>query len=117
MRRTGEGERHCVECGLAVSGRADKKFCCDSCRTAYHNSRVRKMNTPKNEVDRILAGNRRLLTGLTSDGITKIALADTRMKTFDRFYYTSAQVRRWRTTVYCCYEYRYTIRHDFLQMV
>ena len=30
-------ERKCLQCGATIQGRADKKFCCDDCRTDYHN--------------------------------------------------------------------------------
>ena len=30
-------ERKCPVCGKDVLGRTDKKFCCDDCRTEYHN--------------------------------------------------------------------------------
>ena len=30
-------EKNCLECGTRIIGRADKKFCNDSCRNSYNN--------------------------------------------------------------------------------
>jgi predicted nucleic acid-binding Zn ribbon protein len=32
-----ENERSCMECGSALVGRVDKKYCDDECRVMYHN--------------------------------------------------------------------------------
>ena len=29
--------KNCLECGDAIAGREDKKFCCDGCRNSYNN--------------------------------------------------------------------------------
>ncbi|MBP5229097.1 MAG: hypothetical protein J6Z32_03005 [Bacteroidales bacterium] len=36
-------EKKCPVCGRVVLGRTDKKFCCDDCRTEYHNLSNRKL--------------------------------------------------------------------------
>jgi len=59
-----EVNKYCLLCNEKLSGRIDKKFCSDYCRTQYHNVRnklsadlIRKINT-------ILKRNRRILTEL-----------------------------------------------------
>jgi len=49
--------RKCLHCNHIIRGRADKKFCDDSCRSAYNNHKVKKPNmaqTRMNTVVRIL---------------------------------------------------------------
>ncbi|MDX1782685.1 MAG: hypothetical protein R3361_00850, partial [Aequorivita vladivostokensis] len=64
-------ERSCPECGHKIMGRADKKFCSDSCRNA-HNNQLNKDN--KNLVRNInnrLRKNYRILEKLNTDDKTK----------------------------------------------
>ena len=37
-------EKQCLECGTAIRGRADKKFCSDQCRNQYNNTLNRDAN-------------------------------------------------------------------------
>ena len=53
--------KKCLECNDFVSGRSDKKFCSDACRTAHHN-KTRFDSLPAiKEVNRILIRNRTIL--------------------------------------------------------
>ena len=42
LKCNGMVEKRCPVCGTAVVGRIDKVFCCDDCRSYYHNARYRK---------------------------------------------------------------------------
>jgi predicted nucleic acid-binding Zn ribbon protein len=54
-------ERHCPDCGILVSGRKDRKFCSDACRTNYHNLRHRDKLPLVRKVNTILLRNRNIL--------------------------------------------------------
>lgn len=103
-------ERFCRECSAPLAGRSDKHFCSDSCRTAYHNRRYRKEERDTGAVNVVLRRNRRILSAVYKSGLNHIKLTDSRMKGYDRNYFTSVRRRLLRPAVYHCYEYSYTIR-------
>ncbi|HAA00793.1 MAG TPA: hypothetical protein DCD96_04040 [Flavobacteriales bacterium] len=49
--------RFCLDCGSAVSGRADKKYCSDACRIQYHNRNHRITQNLAKNVNRIIRTN------------------------------------------------------------
>jgi len=51
----------CIECSEPLRGRADKKFCDDVCRTAYHNRLNKNSNRLVRIINRRLQQNRRIL--------------------------------------------------------
>jgi hypothetical protein len=68
--------RLCQQCGMQIRGRSDKRFCDDTCRTAYHNyhytlpSSVRVINNALQKNRRIilqLLGEQQLLKLKTSE--------------------------------------------------
>ena len=54
-------KRACMACGTYLSGRTDKKFCDDSCRTIHHNRIRQQEETSKRKTDSILRQNRKIL--------------------------------------------------------
>jgi len=54
----------CLECSGPLLGRADKKFCDDQCRTAYHNRQNRNSSRLVRNINRQLIRNRRILDEL-----------------------------------------------------
>ena len=65
-------EKFCEECGDKLIGRADKKFCSDACRNAYHNARNKDDLQLIRGVNGILRKNHRILTQLNSKDKTKV---------------------------------------------
>ena len=49
--------RNCICCGKPYEGRIDKKFCCDDCRTDYHNQIRRERDRRFRTVNHILASH------------------------------------------------------------
>lgn len=64
--------RKCLECGDSIVGRSDKKFCCDTCRNAYHNTLNRDTNNLIRNTHNRLRKNYRILQNLNSNGKTKV---------------------------------------------
>ena len=107
-------ERLCRECGTPFTGRSDKKFCSDGCRTSWHNRRYSQMLSRAAAVNRALMRNRRLLEAFYEMGIRSISVDDIRMAGFDRHYYTSVEKPPLRPAVYHCYEFSYVLRRGLL---
>lgn len=100
-------KRTCVECGSEFVGRADKKFCDDSCRNSWHNRVNRRNDKIVRRVNRILRSNHRVLHELNPDDKTKVRGNKLRKLGFDFDYFTSTYKTRAGTTYYFCYEKGY----------
>ena len=93
-----------------MTGRSDKKFCSDSCRTSYHNRRYCAMLSKAAAVNRTLMRNRKILEAVYDKGIRRISLTDNSLAGFDKRYFTSVETPLLRAAVYHCYEYSYVLR-------
>ena len=102
-------ERHCIRCGETVHGRSDKKFCSDACRTDYHNEQRRQQEKQLREVNRILAGNWKILSGLIRQGRLQLSDAELSARNFNFGIYTASQRRFPAGRVYWCYNCSYRI--------
>jgi hypothetical protein len=51
----------CPVCGSMLSGRSDKKFCDDGCRTTFNNRRWQQESEDIRKTDSILRRNRKIL--------------------------------------------------------
>lgn len=102
-------ENLCRECAAPLTGRSDKQFCSDACRTAYHNRRYRELWHDTVLINRILRENRRILASLFEEGVRDINLSDYRLKGFDSRYCTAVKRYLLGRTAYRCYEYGYSI--------
>jgi len=57
----------CLHCQETFTGRSDKKFCHDHCRSAYHYHRSNKTNTIIRKINSQLKRNRQLLHNIFSN--------------------------------------------------
>jgi dipeptidase len=100
-------QKTCIECGNALKGRADKKFCSDQCRSTYNN----KLNTDETNyvrtVNYTLRRNRRILAELNPNGKTKVSGARLKEKGFDFQYFTAVYKTKDGAEYHYCYEYGY----------
>ena len=103
-------ESFCRECGAPLSGRPDKQFCNNDCRTAWHNRNYYKRLRPMAAVNRILSRNRRLLERAHSLGLRSISLSDSRMAGYDVHFFTSLERPLIGPAVYHIYEYSFCLR-------
>lgn len=110
----------CLECGKAVKGRADKKFCDDYCRNAYNNKINSDNSAVVRQVNAILKKNRKLLEDSFKPGeelckTTKQKLID---KGFQFKYLTHTYTNKKGNVYYFSYEYGYLpLEGDWLLLV
>lgn len=109
-----EETRFCPNCSRPVSGRIDKKFCSDECRTMFNNRVYRKRYAGLKHINRILRHNRAVIESLYDEGIHKTSPARLLKLGFDFSYMTSMNECPESESGYKigCYEYTYFIASD-----
>ena len=102
-----EEKRVCPICGDAVTGRIDKKFCSDQCRTEYNNRYHKESNNYIRQVNNILRRNRKILEDLNPNGKVRVGLNKLAEKGFNFQYFTNIYKTKSGNTYYFCYEQGY----------
>ena len=97
----------CLECGAAIIGRSDKKFCNDMCRNSWHNRIYREQKNLTAGVNSLLASNRRILKNLYDTGMRKVSRRVLEEEKFDFGHFTSFSRNYLGRITYRCYEYEY----------
>lgn len=98
--------RYCISCGGSIAGRADKKFCNDICKSAYHyiqNSEGE--DSLYKHIDKQLKLNRRILKEYNKAGkatVRKTVLLD---EGFSPKYFTHYWKNSKGDVYLFCYEY------------
>ncbi len=100
-------EKHCNECKEPIKGRADKKFCDDSCRNEYNNRVNKDSKNLLRNVNNRLRKNWRILEALNPDDKRKISKSKLIEKGFDFNYFTSIYTTKAGTIYYFVYNQGY----------
>ncbi len=106
-----EQERSCQECGTAVYGREDKKFCSDQCRNTWNNRENKQSNDYIRKVVSRIKKNRKILVELNPEGKRKIKKEDLIRRGFDFEFFTSVYVTKKDKK-----EYRYCFDQGYLEL-
>ena len=97
----------CTECGRSFTGRSDKKFCTDLCRSAFHNRVKQKEREPVNHTNRILMKNRKILEAMVEKSTYETSFEKMVESGFNFSHFTSIEYNRKSGVVCYCYEYAY----------
>jgi len=100
-------KRKCLECGDAMSGRADKKFCSDNCRSAYNNRLNSDATNFIRNINNILRKNRRILASLNPGGKAKVQRDKLQDAGFKFSYFTNEYVTKSGNHYRFCYDQGY----------
>ena len=100
-------EHYCLECGAALMGRADKKFCNDQCRTNYHNKENREDTEVIRNINGFLRKNRGILKDFNPSGKAKISKSELLTAGFNFKYFTHIYKTKDNRYYYFVYEYGY----------
>ena len=100
----------CLQCGKELkSGRIDKKFCNENCRTQYHNNQKIAEHVEIKKINGIIKNNRKILKSLLgNDKFVNVAHEDLLKKGFEFDYlthYVTSQVKKNKYVF--CYNYGY----------
>lgn len=99
----------CAFCNNPITGRADKKFCDDACRSAFNNQLNHESNNMVKNIDNAIKRNRRILKELIPEpeGKIKVSLKKLTELGFNFNYITHYLTTQKGATYYFCYEYGY----------
>ena len=112
-------ERKCLECGTAIRGRIDKKFCSDYCRNAYNNKLNKDSKNLVRNINNRLRKNYRILDNFPlKDGKTRTTKTRLLDKGFDFEYITNLYTTKKGTTYYFVYDLGYLpLDNDYYMIV
>ena len=104
----------CAECGSAMQGRTDKKYCSDQCRFLHNN---RKRSSDKGEllllkINASLRRNRSILRQASPEGKTTVSREYLDLNGFDFRYHTHLYRTQKGNTYHFCYDYGYLLLPD-----
>jgi hypothetical protein len=100
-------DKKCLECGVPFTGRSDKKFCSDQCRTTWYNRENADATNYMRNVNRILRKNRKILADLNPTGKSKAGKAKMLEMGFNFHYFTNVYKTKTGNIYYFCYEQGY----------
>lgn len=103
---------HCLQCGapmIPMTGRQDRKFCCQDCKNRWHNTHRNAARSKYHQrVSRILENNNAILRHLLSLGVTSLDRPTLRDLSFN-FEYATSYCKLGRRHHYTCYEIHYDL--------
>jgi hypothetical protein len=100
-------EKSCEECGKAIFGRIDKRFCSDQCRNSFNNRLNSDITNYIRNVNNALRKNRRILAELNPEGKIRLSREKLIAKGFDFTCYTSTYTTKEGSQYFYCYEQGY----------
>lgn len=95
--------KKCLKCGDSLSGRTDKKYCCDGCRSAFNNNRKKQSEKQLRTVNSRLRRNYRILSELNPGQSVTASKNKLLAKGFDFEFFT--QIRKSPQGITCFYLY------------
>lgn len=109
-----EEKRYCPNCHGLFTGRSDKKFCSDSCRTMFNNRIYKERRSALDRIDRILKKNHAIIERLYARGEREIAFTELFGMGFNFDYITSLRENPDTGSSYIigCYDYSYVIDRE-----
>lgn len=111
-------EKTCLECGGKIRGRADKKFCSDSCRNNYNNQFNKDTKNIMRNTHNTLRKNYRILEKLNPEEKTKTTRDKLLKLGFNFDYFTSIYTTKAGTVYYFIYDQGYLpLENDYYALV
>ena len=101
-------KRTCLECGEPLKGRADQKFCNDSCRNAYNNKKASGSTNFMRKINRILKNNHSILEKLNPEEKTTTYKSSLKKRGFNFTYFTNTYTTKTGRIYYFVYDQGYS---------
>jgi predicted nucleic acid-binding Zn ribbon protein len=105
-------ERNCLECGVRIVGRRDKKFCSDGCRNTYNNRLNSDDKKLVRNINNRLRKNYRILCQLNPEQKRKVTRSTLIANGFDFNFFTSIYKTKNGAEYYFLYDQGYLELED-----
>lgn len=102
-----KSNRFCLNCGLPVFGRTDKKYCDDHCRNEFHNGQAATNARITRSAHRNLRRNYEILSGVLEAGVCEVAKDELLVYGFNSRSMTEMELREDGTMLYGVYDIHY----------
>ena len=116
-----EETRFCLQCEKPIkSGRTDKKFCNEGCKSLYHNAKITSEPPEIRRVNKLLRKNRDILKELLGKDSEYICVKETLVKKGFKFdYHTHNIISKSQGNQFTfCYDYGYReLEHNKYKIV
>lgn len=109
--------KQCLECGDAVKGRVDKKFCSDYCRNSYNNKVNKDSKNLIRNINNRLRKNHKILSELNPSGKTKVSRTKLYDRGFDFQLFTSIYTTKKGSTYFYVYDEGYLALENELYLL
>ena len=110
--------KQCLECGDAIRGRVDKKFCTDYCRNTYNNKVNKDSKNLIRNTNNRLRKNHKILLELNTSGKTKTTRTRLFDKGFDFNFFTSIYTTKTGNTYFYVYDQGYlALENDYYLLI
>jgi predicted nucleic acid-binding Zn ribbon protein len=100
-------QRKCLDCGEPLRGRADQKFCNDSCRNSYNNKKLSGSTNYMRKINRILKKNHAILEENNPTDKSTTFKSTLEKQGFDFRFYTNTYTTKTGRIYYFCYDQGY----------
>ena len=105
-------KKQCMICGEEITGRPDKRFCSDNCRSTFHNRQNSDQTNFIRNINNVLRKNRRILASMNTEGKTSLHRDRLLENGFNFRYFTNEYVTRKGTVYRFVYDQGYTERDN-----
>ena len=103
MKKATSEIRICLDCGQALQGRRDKKFCDQACRVNYHNNRLQQSHRTFRKINSILVKNRMILLNNFLEGREKLSRPELARQGYN-FEFLTSIFKQGNKEIYICYD-------------
>ena len=105
-------KKHCLECNDAFSGRSDKKFCSDDCRSRHYHKKKGDQISRIRGINYILKRNRLILEKFTHKGKRKVRRSLLLEQGFSFEFFTHVRESNSGSKFKYCYDQGYCVKPD-----
>jgi len=99
-----ENPKTCLHCGKPLKGRADKKYCDPSCKSAYSNARRQHREEAVLQINHILKKNWKILKRLNPEGKSTVRKSFLHSLGYNFTYFTNVYKTQKGNLYYFCYD-------------
>lgn len=111
-------QKNCLECGVPIKGRIDKKFCSDYCRNTFNNKVDKDSKNMIRNVNNRLRRNYKTLSELNKTGKTKVTRVKLLSSNFDFNTFTSIYTTKTGNTYFYVYDQGYLqLENDYFLLI